>query len=87
MRRAASIASIVWLAMCCARVVHATSLEVYGRLPLLEDVALSPDGTRLAFVKTVGDDRVIATYSLADRKIVDGLRVGQQKLRRMEWLS
>jgi hypothetical protein len=39
---------------------HAASpqlLEAYGRLPSLEDVALSPDGTKLAFVRTTEDSR------------------------------
>ena len=42
----------------CARA--ALPLEVYGRLPRLENLALSPDGTRIAFVKTEGNDRVVA---------------------------
>lgn len=36
----------------------AAPLEVYGRLPHLEDFALSPDGTRIAFVKTEGNTRI-----------------------------
>jgi hypothetical protein len=39
-------------------------LAVYGRLPHLEDVALSPDGTRIAFVRTEGDTRLVSVVSL-----------------------
>jgi len=37
--------------------VRAAGPEVYGRLPTLEDVRLSPEGTRIAFVRTEGDTR------------------------------
>jgi dipeptidyl aminopeptidase/acylaminoacyl peptidase len=60
-------------------------LEVYGRLPSLEDMALSPDGSRIAFVRTTQDARMIAVVSLADNKVLGALRVREQKLRRIEW--
>ena len=60
-------------------------LEVYGRLPSLEDIALSPDGSRIAFVRTTQDARTIAVVSLADNKVLGALRVREQKLRRIEW--
>lgn len=60
-------------------------LEVYGRLPSLEDIALSPDGTRIAFVRTTQDARMIAVVSLADNKVLGALRVREQKLRKIEW--
>ena len=60
-------------------------LEVYGRLPSLEDIALSPDGARIAFVRTTQDARLIAVVSLADNKVLGALRVREQKLRRIEW--
>jgi dipeptidyl aminopeptidase/acylaminoacyl peptidase len=58
---------------------------VYGRLPNLEDVALSPDGSRIAFVKTTQNTRLIEIVSLADRKLLGGLRVGEEKLRGIYW--
>jgi pimeloyl-ACP methyl ester carboxylesterase len=63
----------------------AAPLEVYGRLPRLENLALSPDGTRIAFVKTEGNDRVVAVMSVATHSMLSGVRVGQQKLRRIQW--
>jgi WD40-like Beta Propeller Repeat len=42
------------------QVARAAPLEVYGRLPALENIALSPDGSRLAFVRTVDTNRIPA---------------------------
>ena len=61
------------------------SVEVYGRLPNLENVAVSPDGTRLAFVTTVGDERVVAVTSLADHQVLTSFRAGTDKLRSVDW--
>ena len=61
-------------------------LEVYGRLPSLEDVALSPDGSRLALIQTTADDRVLFVHSLTEHKVLGkGLRIGDAKLRGIEW--
>ncbi len=68
-----------------AALVHAAPLEVYGRLPQLEDVALSPDGTKIAFVHTNEDSRLVAVVSLANHKPVGVLKVGEEKLRSIEW--
>src|SRR5450755_2697970 len=76
--------------LCCAQLsprltAAAVPLEVYGRLPSLEDVALSPSGSRIAFVRTTHDTRIIAVVSLADNKVLTELRVGEQKLRSIDW--
>jgi dienelactone hydrolase len=60
-------------------------LEVYGRLPHLEDFALSPDGTRIAFVKTEENTRIVEVYAVAEHSILRGVRVGDQKLRYIRW--
>lgn len=60
-------------------------LDVYGRLPSLEDVALSPDGSRIAFVRTTQNRRVVLVVSLADHKALGGLKLGEEKLRGVEW--
>ncbi|HUN25626.1 MAG TPA: alpha/beta fold hydrolase [Steroidobacteraceae bacterium] len=68
-----------------AAVGYAAPLEVYGRLPSLEDVALSPSGSRIAMVHTSGDSRTIVIGSLTERKAIAGVRVGNEKLRSIEW--
>jgi esterase/lipase len=65
--------------------LRAAPLEVYGRLPHIENITLSPDGTRVAFVRTEGDHRVIAIVTLATGQLVATLRAGDQKLRDIEW--
>jgi dipeptidyl aminopeptidase/acylaminoacyl peptidase len=60
-------------------------LEVYGRLPAMENVALSPDGTKLALVRARGDDRVLVIASLSGNRAIAALKVGQTKLRDVEW--
>ena len=64
---------------------RATPLEVYGRLPSVEDVALSPDGSRLAFVRTKGDDRTVVIISLPEGRPVNSVRMGDHKLRGITW--
>jgi hypothetical protein len=64
---------------------QAVPLDVYGHLPSLEDVSLSPDGSRVALVRTMGNARVVEVISLADGKPLSALRVGEQKLRSIRW--
>jgi dipeptidyl aminopeptidase/acylaminoacyl peptidase len=86
MRRIAVPLAWIFLAMLQAAAGDAAvPLEVYGRLPALEDVALSPDGSRIAFVHTANDTRVISIVSLNDQKQLGALRVGEQKLRSIAW--
>lgn len=64
---------------------HAAPLEVYGQLPTLEDVVVSPDGSRLAFVRTKGDDRTIVIASLAEGRGINTIHMGDYKLRSITW--
>jgi dipeptidyl aminopeptidase/acylaminoacyl peptidase len=69
----------------CFQIAGAAPLETYGRLPNLEYVSLSPDGTKLAFVRTTEDTRILAILSLADKKVIGGAQLGQVKLRGLDW--
>jgi dipeptidyl aminopeptidase/acylaminoacyl peptidase len=60
-------------------------LETYARLPSVEDVAIAPDGSRLAYVRTEGDDRIIAIVSLPAREPLGAFSVGAEKLRTIQW--
>jgi dipeptidyl aminopeptidase/acylaminoacyl peptidase len=79
-----AIVLLLWAAQ-AVRTAQAASLEVYGRLPDIEEVAISPDGTRLAFVKTEAGNRLVEAYSLADHKLIAAAIVGDRKLRDIEW--
>jgi dienelactone hydrolase len=65
----------------------ADPLAAFGRLPSLEDVAISPDGTKLAFVKTNGESRNLVVAPLSKPEILGGVRVGEAKLRNIEWVD
>jgi hypothetical protein len=64
------------------------SVEVFGRLPALEDMVLSPDGSRVAFVETSGDKRSVLVFDLQNRdKPLGAFRVGDTKLRGVSWMD
>jgi dipeptidyl aminopeptidase/acylaminoacyl peptidase len=62
-------------------------LAAYGRLPSLEDIAISPDGSKLAFVKTSGESRSLVVAPLDKKELLGGARVGDTKLREVEWVD
>jgi len=84
-RRLAAILLLTVLGALAAQNGHAASLADYGQLPSIEDVALSPDGSRLAYVNTKGDQRIVVVASVADRKIVHWVALGEEKLRDLQW--
>ena len=84
-RAVAALAVLPALALAGAPCARAAPLEVYGRLPHLEEVELSPDGSRIAFVRTEGDTRVVAVVGAAKGERLATLRAGDQKLRGIEW--
>lgn len=66
--------------------VHASGvppLEVYGRLPETEKVAISPSGRRLAIVATVKDQRRLIV--IEDNKVIFSSPFGDQKIRNLDW--
>jgi hypothetical protein len=68
----------------CIQVARATPLETYGRLPTLENVALSPDGSKLAFVRTDENKRILAIVEFPN-KLRGRALIGEAKLRRLAW--
>jgi dienelactone hydrolase len=65
----------------------AIPLEAFGRLPSLETVVISPDGTKIAFVRTRADSRTLIVAPLNKPEVLGGVRVGDTKLRRIEWID
>lgn len=59
--------------------------EAYGRLPAIEDVAISPDGTSLALVKSVNGERILYILSLTGEDIKGACKIGDTKLRGIGW--
>jgi acetyl esterase/lipase len=68
-----------------APALKAAGVDVYGRLPSIEQAALSPDGTKIAFVKTTQDWRALVIVDISEEKLIGGLRLGDAKLRSIEW--
>ena len=75
----------LWLALLAAPALAAAEVDVYGRLPSIEQAALSPNGTKIAFVKTTQDWRLLAIVDMNEEKLVGGVRLGDVKLRSVEW--
>jgi dipeptidyl aminopeptidase/acylaminoacyl peptidase len=70
-----------------ALAAEAVPLAAFGRLPSLEDVAISPDGTKLAFVRTSGESRSLLVIPLGKRDVIGEVRVGETKLRAINWVD
>jgi len=78
----------IWLAAMAAVVAGTASaapLEVYGRLPTVEDVDISPDGQRLAVIWTNGEKRSIRIDNLAQHRLEIEMPAGDAKLRGVFW--
>ena len=66
----------------------AAPLEAYGRLPTLEYMRLSPDGTKIAFVKTFKEGRMLVIIARDHPAVVlRGMKVDRDKLRDVEWID
>ncbi len=63
----------------------APAVEAYGRLPSIEQAALSPDGSKIAFVRTTKDSRLLAVVDISEEKVVGKLPLGDVKLRSVDW--
>jgi dienelactone hydrolase len=86
----AAPAWIAWLCLVSAAGWTAdtrTPLAVYGNLPTLEDLALSPDGTKLAYIKTVGEQRSLYVHLLGQPKALGSAGIGDAKLRSLNWMD
>ncbi|HJV40778.1 S9 family peptidase [Caulobacter sp.] len=59
-------------------------LAVYGQLPQIEAVKLSPEGEKLAVILTNGEERFLAVRKL-DGKLLTGVKAGTTKLRNVIW--
>ena len=68
-------------------IAAAPPIEAYGRLPTLEQVLVSPDGTKLAYVCPEGESRKIMVQNLADGKTLAAVGVGNEKLRDLMWVG
>lgn len=59
-------------------------LSIYGALPSIEDVQISPDGSKLAVITTTGEQRFL-TVRETDGAMITGVALGPTKLRKVAW--
>jgi dipeptidyl aminopeptidase/acylaminoacyl peptidase len=78
-------AVIMAAAMLAAGAARATPLEAYGKLPSMEQVAISPDGTKVAFVQQVNGKYALVVDQLDPAAIVIELPPNDQKMRQLIW--
>jgi dipeptidyl aminopeptidase/acylaminoacyl peptidase len=78
----ASIAAAA--AMACG-MAHAAPLEAYGRLPTMDMVSISPDGSKVAFVQVVNGKQAIVVDQLNPAAVVGEMPPTDQKVRGLEW--
>jgi dipeptidyl aminopeptidase/acylaminoacyl peptidase len=63
---------------------EASKLSLYGALPMVEDVQISPDGSKLAVITTDGENRFL-TIRRTEGGGLAGIAVADNKLRSMSW--
>jgi dipeptidyl aminopeptidase/acylaminoacyl peptidase len=83
MKRALIAAAALWA--CGLGAVQAAPLEVYGKLPVMDQVAISPDGTKIAFVQPVGGKFAVVVDQLSPAALVAGVAPSEQKIRSLIW--
>ncbi|WP_165191210.1 alpha/beta hydrolase family protein [Caulobacter soli] len=61
-------------------------LSVYGRLPNVEQIEISPDGTKLAIAVTDGESRMLLIREAAEGgKLLSAMNFATTKLRGVQW--
>ena len=65
----------------------AAPLEAYGKLPNIEQLALSPSGALTAYIATDGDDRSVVVQTTADHRTTFMGHAGKAKLRNLVWVG
>ncbi len=68
-----------------AQAADKPNLAIYGQLPNIESVEISPDGTKLAVIVTNGDKRYLVIRQVSGGAVLKTIIVGAAKLRGVEW--
>ena len=61
-------------------------IEVYAATPQVDNIALSPDGKRVAVISQKGDDKMLIYFDVAD-PTSKSIRLGPAKIRNLFWGS
>jgi len=69
-----------------AACAEAPPLSIYGRLPNVEQIEISPDGAKLAIAMTDGEKRMLVIREASEGgKLVAAMKFGETKLRGVQW--
>jgi len=79
------LARLALLALLASTAHASPPVEAYGRLPSIEKAALSYDGKTLALEQNSADAHLISIVALANDQLVAQIRLGDQKVRSIEW--
>jgi dipeptidyl aminopeptidase/acylaminoacyl peptidase len=70
-----------------ASAVAAAPLDVYGRLPTIEQATISADGQELALITNDGDAQLVSVRRVDDPKPLMTLRTQSGKVRGLRWVG
>ena len=59
-------------------------LDLFAASPLIDDISLSPNGKRVAFISQRGDEKILGYFDIADKKI-HSIALGAKKVRSVQW--
>ncbi len=76
---------ILWAVLFVAPAFSAPSIEAYGRLPFIEQIALSPDGSMIALTQTTEARHVLVIFDLNSSTVLNMTRIGEGKVRSIDW--
>jgi dipeptidyl aminopeptidase/acylaminoacyl peptidase len=85
------IGSLFLSTLCCLSSVGCFAapaeppLEVYGKLPQLEQVRVSPSGKRVAMIGVANGKRQLVVAEVAGNKLLKAAGVGSNKIRDLAW--
>jgi dipeptidyl aminopeptidase/acylaminoacyl peptidase len=77
--------SCLGLALLAVPALAAPDLDAFGSLPTIEQASISPDGGKIAFIKTTQDFRALAVIDLHEEHLIAAAQVGDTKIRSVEW--
>jgi dipeptidyl aminopeptidase/acylaminoacyl peptidase len=70
---------------CGAAAASAAPLEAFGKLPVMDDVTISPDGTKVAFIQPVNGKQAVVVDQLNPASVIASLSPTDQKVRKLIW--
>jgi len=79
------VVAALFAALVCSSAAAAAPLSAYGKLPTIEEVAVSPSGHALALIVTNGEERVLVVQDLATEQVLLRATAGNLKVRGIDW--